>query len=355
MMMIMPVVFTFLFITSPSGLALYWLASNVLLIGQQVLTNYLIGPPIIRVPRPPAERRLKSGRGKDRRRPQRRKNRPHGKLTARSNRSRNSRDFVSQVVKQMGLGLEARVETNADGTRINLEGDGAEVLLAKRGEGLQALQHIVDSAFRRQLGEHKRLLIDCMDFRKGKDNELKAMAKFLAEKAKIVRRGTEHRPAERLRAAAGASGRGGSARRDLRKHRRRGGEDRHDFRERRRSNAVATCHVSTLRHHRRHRDAAGPWRDWCGAHQRHDGSARGRRALLQLDAPLQPRHATFARVKTRPGGGHLLPRSPFLHRRRRRRNQRARQPRRAAADPRGCRWRPARGWPNRASSRSARF
>ena len=64
-MMIMPIVFTFLFITSPSGLALYWLASNVLLIGQQVLTNYLIGPPDIRVPRPPAERRLKKvGEGK---------------------------------------------------------------------------------------------------------------------------------------------------------------------------------------------------------------------------------------------------------------------------------------------------
>ena len=93
-------------------------------------------------------------------------------------------DFISQVVKQMGLGLEAKVEATADGLRINLEGDGAEVLLAKRGEGLQALQHIVDSAFRRQLGEQKRLLIDCMDFRKGKDNELKAMAKYLAEKAK---------------------------------------------------------------------------------------------------------------------------------------------------------------------------
>jgi spoIIIJ-associated protein len=93
-------------------------------------------------------------------------------------------EFVSQVTRQMGLSLEARVEANADGTRINLEGDGAETLLARRGEGLQALQHIVDSAFRRQLGEQKRLLIDCMGFRRDKDNELKAMAKFLAEKAK---------------------------------------------------------------------------------------------------------------------------------------------------------------------------
>lgn len=92
-------------------------------------------------------------------------------------------DFVTQVVKQMGLALEARVETTADGTRINLEGDGGETLLARRGEALQALQHIVDSAFRRQLGD-QRVLIDCMDFRRGKDIELRQMAKLLAEKAK---------------------------------------------------------------------------------------------------------------------------------------------------------------------------
>ena len=65
MMMFMPIVFTFLFITSPSGLALYWFASNVLVIGQQVLTGKLIGPPVVRTPRPPAERQLKKvGEGK---------------------------------------------------------------------------------------------------------------------------------------------------------------------------------------------------------------------------------------------------------------------------------------------------
>jgi YidC/Oxa1 family membrane protein insertase len=59
MMLFMPVLFTFLFITSPSGLALYWFASNVLVIAQQQLTNYLIGAPTIRTPRTPAERRMK--------------------------------------------------------------------------------------------------------------------------------------------------------------------------------------------------------------------------------------------------------------------------------------------------------
>jgi YidC/Oxa1 family membrane protein insertase len=48
MTMLMPVFFTFLFLWYPSGVALYWLVNNVWAIGQQYLTNYLIGPPKIR-------------------------------------------------------------------------------------------------------------------------------------------------------------------------------------------------------------------------------------------------------------------------------------------------------------------
>ena len=62
MMMLMPVVFTFMFLWAPSGLVLYWLTSNVLGIGQQLLTNRLIGPPKVRTVRPPAERRIRNPR-----------------------------------------------------------------------------------------------------------------------------------------------------------------------------------------------------------------------------------------------------------------------------------------------------
>jgi YidC/Oxa1 family membrane protein insertase len=39
MMLLMPVFFTYLFLTFPSGLVLYWLVNNVLSIGQQLITN----------------------------------------------------------------------------------------------------------------------------------------------------------------------------------------------------------------------------------------------------------------------------------------------------------------------------
>jgi len=59
MMLVMPLVLIFVFISSPAGALLYWLASTLIRIGQMQMTNYLIGPPTVRAPRPPAERRLK--------------------------------------------------------------------------------------------------------------------------------------------------------------------------------------------------------------------------------------------------------------------------------------------------------
>jgi YidC/Oxa1 family membrane protein insertase len=59
MMLVMPVVFTFLFLGYPAGVALYWFASNIWGIGQQYFTNYLIGPPNVRTVRPAAERLVK--------------------------------------------------------------------------------------------------------------------------------------------------------------------------------------------------------------------------------------------------------------------------------------------------------
>ena len=41
---------------------------------------------------------------------------------------------------------------------------------------MKALQHIVSTAFRRQLGDDRRVLVDCQGFRRDKDSELQQMA-----------------------------------------------------------------------------------------------------------------------------------------------------------------------------------
>jgi YidC/Oxa1 family membrane protein insertase len=64
-MLIMPLMMTGMFLWAASGLVIYWTVSNVWGIGQQMITNKLIGPPVQRTVRPPAERRVKNvGGGK---------------------------------------------------------------------------------------------------------------------------------------------------------------------------------------------------------------------------------------------------------------------------------------------------
>ncbi|HEY0876769.1 MAG TPA: membrane protein insertase YidC [Vicinamibacterales bacterium] len=64
-MMFMPLMFMAFFLWAPAGLVLYWTVSNLWAIGQQAVTNKLIGPPKVQTVRPPAERRVKTaGAGK---------------------------------------------------------------------------------------------------------------------------------------------------------------------------------------------------------------------------------------------------------------------------------------------------
>jgi len=93
-------------------------------------------------------------------------------------------DFLNRVIAALGIRTPIDVEDTADGLRLNLSGEEAELLVRHRGEPLKALQHIVDMAYGRSLGEERRVFIDALAYRKGKDVELKQMAKFLAEKAK---------------------------------------------------------------------------------------------------------------------------------------------------------------------------
>jgi spoIIIJ-associated protein len=94
------------------------------------------------------------------------------------------REFTRQTVAAMGVPLEVAVTETADNVRVDLSGEGAEVLLRRRAEALDALQQIVNTAFRRELNDDRSFVVDCMDYRKAKDAELRQMARFMMEKAK---------------------------------------------------------------------------------------------------------------------------------------------------------------------------
>jgi len=94
------------------------------------------------------------------------------------------KEFVERTLAAMGLPLEAAISDTADSVQIDLSGDQGDVLLRRRAESLDALQHIVNTAFRRELKDDRTFVVDCLNYRKGKDAELRQMARFMMERAK---------------------------------------------------------------------------------------------------------------------------------------------------------------------------
>ena len=92
--------------------------------------------------------------------------------------------FLQQFIAALGISADVKVEETPDGPRLNLLGGEAELLVRHRGEPVKALQHVVDMAYGRVLDDNRRVFIDALDYRKGKDIELRQMAKLLAEKVK---------------------------------------------------------------------------------------------------------------------------------------------------------------------------
>jgi len=96
------------------------------------------------------------------------------------------REFVGKALTAMGIPLEIEIEEQPDSVRINLSGEGGEVLLRRRAEALDALQHIVNTAFRRHLDRDRTFVIDCLDYRRAKETELREMARFTMQKARAT-------------------------------------------------------------------------------------------------------------------------------------------------------------------------
>jgi spoIIIJ-associated protein len=93
-------------------------------------------------------------------------------------------DFLTDVLGAMGLTVDVSLEETPDAIRVNITGDGADTLLRRQGETLDALQVIVNTAFRREERGDRHYLVDALGFRKGKDEELRETAKALIETAR---------------------------------------------------------------------------------------------------------------------------------------------------------------------------
>lgn len=88
--------------------------------------------------------------------------------------------FLQDVTGAMGLTLDVATEETPDHVRLNLTGDDADVFLRRNGEPLDALQVIVNTAFRRDERGDRHYVVDAVGFRKDQDEALRKKARGLA-------------------------------------------------------------------------------------------------------------------------------------------------------------------------------
>ncbi len=95
-----------------------------------------------------------------------------------------AQEFLNNVLTGIGCELHTSVEASEQGCLLNIDGADNSLLLNEGGELLEALQHLVNQAFGRELPKGERIVCDVENFRATREAELRAMARHAAERVR---------------------------------------------------------------------------------------------------------------------------------------------------------------------------
>lgn len=92
-----------------------------------------------------------------------------------------AREFLTAIFNGANLDLRVTEGQTEIGCLFNIDGNDASLLLNEGGELLDAVQHIANQAFGRDLPKDERIVCDVENFRATREAELRAMARHAAE------------------------------------------------------------------------------------------------------------------------------------------------------------------------------
>ena len=93
-------------------------------------------------------------------------------------------EFLESLFDGSNLQLSVTVKPGLTGPVLDLDGRDAELLQSQTGELLEALQHLVNQIFGRNLETGERLVCDVRGFRATREAELQAMANLAANRVR---------------------------------------------------------------------------------------------------------------------------------------------------------------------------
>jgi spoIIIJ-associated protein len=94
--------------------------------------------------------------------------------------------FLNDLLTGINADLHASAGDAASGCLLNIDGADTSLLLNEGGELLEALQHLVNQVFGRQLPKGERIVCDVENFRATREAELRAMARHAADRVRAT-------------------------------------------------------------------------------------------------------------------------------------------------------------------------
>lgn len=94
------------------------------------------------------------------------------------------RSFLTGLLERMGVKAEIEISPRDNGgLNVNLSGNGMGAIIGRRGETLDAIQHLTNYAVNRGSEKHLHISVDAESYRSKREESLTRLAEKMAEKA----------------------------------------------------------------------------------------------------------------------------------------------------------------------------
>ena len=107
------------------------------------------------------------------------------------------KEILETLIKHLEFDAEVRLSGEGSETVLNVAGTSPEAadelgsLIGRRGERLQAIQHLVNLMLSRKLGEWARVTVDIEEYRGRREAQLRALARKAGERVRETGRAVQ--------------------------------------------------------------------------------------------------------------------------------------------------------------------
>lgn len=97
-------------------------------------------------------------------------------------RSDIARDFLTTVLRNMGVEAQISIDEDDENIVIDINGDDIGIIIGRRGETMDSLQYLTSLVVNKDYEDYKRVILNVENYRQKREETLVKLANRLAEK-----------------------------------------------------------------------------------------------------------------------------------------------------------------------------